>query len=248
MRTHPTDPGLYLVDVSDFHRDPLPAQVREGFDVLSRILHWAGDYLSNPHPELGRSGAVCPFTAPAIRREVFFLTVVPGEPTLAEVEATVRAYRDWFLEMEPRKGRLAAYKSINILFPDIPEAAWTTLIEAAQERLKAEYVPLGIMIGEFHPGPPPQPALWNPDFRPLKSPVPLLSIRHMVPTDWVFLRHRQDWASAYLRVHGAAVPAHLGGDVATRAAAYGLVRPEPLARIHAGPSSPAGDALTTTGA
>jgi hypothetical protein len=248
MRTHPTDPRLSLVEVSDFQQDPLPAPVRERFDALTTILHWAGDYLSSPHPELGRSGAVCPFTGPAIRREVFFMTVVPGVPALAEVEEIVRGYRDWFLEMEPKEGRLAAYKSINILFPDIPEPGWSTLIEAAQERLKAEYVPRGIMIGEFHPGPPPQAALWNSDFRPLKSPVPLLSIRHMVPTDWVFLRHRKDWASAYLEVHGGSIPAHLASDVAERAQAFGLILPPPALATRAAPPLRAGEALTSTGA
>jgi hypothetical protein len=247
MRIHPTDPRLVLVEVSDFRADPLPAPVRDSFDALSTILHWAGDYLSSPHPELGRAGAVCPFTGPAMRKEVFFLAAVRGVPTLDEVEATVRGYLAWFLEMEPRDGRLAAYKSVNILFPDIPQRAWKTLIEAAQERLKAEYVAEGIMIGEFHPGPPEKAALWNSDFRPLKSPVPLLSIRHMVPTDWVFLRDRQDWASAYLRVHGGAIPAHLADQVAEQAAAYGLALPA-AAVVHAGPLSPSGPALTTTGA
>jgi hypothetical protein len=247
MRIHPADPGLFLVEVSDLAADPLDPRVRESFDALTTVLHWAGEYLAAPHPELGRSGAVCPFAGPSIAREAFFLAVVRGRPALEEVERIARAYRAWYPELEPREGRLAPFRSVNLLFPDVPEDAWETLIGAAQERLKGESVAEGLMIGEFHPGPPRKAALWNPDFRPLRSPVPLLSIRQMVPTDWVFLRDRQDWASAYLRVHGGDVPAHLAADVGERAAAYGLALPGTLARIHSEPPS-SGEALTPMGA
>jgi len=229
MRTHPTDPRLYLVELADFRTQPLPARVQEHLQPLTSIVHWATDYLCNPHPELGRRGAVCPFTNPSIRRNLFYLTVIPGADLRQEdVEEVVRLYRDWFLEMDPQDPRQAQYKSINILFPDLPEEAWTTLIEATQDRLKGEYVPHGIMIGEFHPGPPDKAALRNPDFRPLRSPLPLLSIRHMVPTDFAFLRDRQDFMSAFLARHGDKIdtlPGTMPADVREVAARFGLALP-----------------------
>ncbi|HYW09472.1 MAG TPA: hypothetical protein VE913_21100, partial [Longimicrobium sp.] len=163
MRTHPTDPRLYLVELPDFRAEPLAPELRENMEPLVAIVRWAMEYLCSPHPELGRAGAVCPFTSPSIRRNLFFLTVMRGADLgAAEVDDVVRRYRDWFMEMEPRDPRQAQYKTINILFPDVPRSAWSTLIEAAQERLKPEYVPHGIMIGEFHPGPPDKAALRNP--------------------------------------------------------------------------------------
>lgn len=229
MRIHPTDPRLYLVELADFRTEPLPARVQEHLEPLRAIVHWAMDYLCNPHPELGRRGAVCPFTSPSIRRNLFYLTVMPGADLRRDdVEEVVRAYREWFLEMEPHDPRLAQYKSINILFPDIPQEAWSTLIEATQEQLKAEYVPHGIMIGEFHPGPPDKAALRNPDFRPLRSPLPLLSIRHMVPTDFAFLRGREDFMTAFLARHGDKIdtlPGTMPAEVRTVAAAFGLAIP-----------------------
>lgn len=229
MRTHPTDPRLYLVELTDFRTQPLPALVQEHLEPLRTIAHWAMDYLCNPHPELGRRGAVCPFTNPSIRRNLFYLTVIPGaDLRQQDVEEVVRLYRDWFMEMEPQDPRLAQFKSINILFPDVPEEAWTSVIEATQERLKGEYVPHGIMIGEFHPGPPDKAALRNPDFRPLRAPMPLLSIRHMVPTDFAFLRHRQEYMSAFLARHGDKIdtlPGTMPQDVRQVAAAFGLALP-----------------------
>jgi hypothetical protein len=231
MRTHPADPRLYLVELTDLKADPPPACVQENLEPLRTIVHWATDYLCRPHPELGRTGAVCPFTQPSLRRNVFFLTVMRGaDLRLDEVGEVVRAYRDWFLELPPTDPRQAQFKTINIIFPDLPPSAWKTLIEATQDRLKAEYVPLGIMIGEFHPGPPDKAALWNPDFRPLRCPLPMLVIRHMVPTDFVFLRDRPDFMSAYLRLQGDRIPPVIKDEVLDTAESYGLsLSGEPLA-------------------
>jgi hypothetical protein len=229
MRTHPTDPRMYLVELSDFRAEPLPAQVQENLEPLRAIVHWAMDYLCQPHPELGRRGAVCPFTTPSIRRNLFFLTVIPGADLRREdVLEVVRKYRDWFLEMEPHDPRSAQFKTINILFPDIPQEAWKSLIEATQEELKADYVSYGIMLGEFHPGPPDKAALRNPEFRPLKSPLPLLGIRNMVPTDFAFLRDRREFMTAYLARHGDKVdslPGTMPAEVRQVAAEFGLELP-----------------------
>lgn len=229
MRIHPTDPRMYLVELSDFRAEPLPAQVQEHLEPLRAIVHWAMDYLCQPHPELGRRGAVCPFTTPSIRRNLFFLTVMPGADLRREdVVEVVRKYRDWFLEMEPHDTRSAQYKTINILFPDIPEEAWSSLIEATHGELKADYVMHGIMLGEFHPGPPEKAALRNPDFRPLKSPLPLLGIRHMVPTDFAFLRDEREYMVAYLARHGDKIdslPGTMPAEVRQVAAEFGLELP-----------------------
>lgn len=229
MRIHPTDPRMYLVELSDFRAEPLPAPVQEHLEPLRAIVHWAMDYLCQPHAELGRRGAVCPFTTPSIRRNLFFLTVMPGaDLRQADVVEVVRKYRDWFLELEPHEPRMAQYKTINILFPDIPEEAWSTLIEGTHGELKADYVSAGIMLGEFHPGPPQKVALRNPDFRPLKSPLPLLGIRNMVPTDFAFLRDRRDFMEAYLARHGDKIdslPGTMPADVRQAAAEFGLDLP-----------------------
>jgi hypothetical protein len=227
MRTHPTDPELFLVEPSDLGRDPLPERVREHLEPVSRILQWANDYLCRPHPELGRAGAVCPFTRPALRRDLLLLTVCPGADLSADqVVDLVRRHRDWFLQMEPREMPLAQYKFTGIIFPDLAEGAYLDLIEATQARLKPEYVPLGLMIGEFHPGPPKQAGLWNADFRPLRSPLPLLGTRHMVPTDWPFLREDHAYVAAYLeRIAEPLFPVRIIDDIRAAAERFGLAMP-----------------------
>jgi hypothetical protein len=223
MRMHPTDPKLYLVEPADLRADPLPELVRQDYELLAEAMGWAVSYLTNPHPELGRSGAVCPFTRPALRKNTFFLTVYHGSDLRREdVVEVVRAYRDWFLELEPTEGKDVSYKTINILFPDISTEAAIELIEDTQTALKPEYVPYGIMIGEFHPGPPRKAGLWNPEFRPLKSPMPLMSIRFMVPTDFAFLRDTPDLMTAYLERFADRVPGPMRADVEATAREFGL--------------------------
>ena len=60
----------------------------------------------------------------------------------------------------------------------------------SQAALKEEFVSRGLMLGEFHllnnaSG------LHNPEFFPLRTVCPAMAIRHMVPSDFVFLSGEQ---------------------------------------------------------
>jgi hypothetical protein len=60
---------------------------------------------------------------------------------------------------------------------------------------------MGLMLGEFHANNE-SPGLRNPDFRPLRSPIPMLAIRHMVDSDLPFLireTYAPEERSAFLR-------------------------------------------------
>ena len=60
------------------------------------------------------------------------------------------------------------------------------------------------MLGEFH-NRTETPGLHNPQFRPLRSPIPLLAIRFMVESDLPFLKNTDDislrvrYLKAYLK-------------------------------------------------
>lgn len=223
MLTHPSDPRLFLAEVSDFRAESPPERLLPYMAPLRVIQEWAQSYLCGPHAELGRSGPVCPFTRPSLRRELFYLAIYPGnEVDQAQVREVVRAYRDWFMEMEPQSGAAAAYKTVGIVFPDLNEEQYVSLIEDTQDALKSDYVHEGLMIGEFHPGPPSKGGLRNPDFRPLASPLPLLSIRHMVPTDFAFLHDRRDWMESYLARFAGLIPNAIAAEVRGAAEKWGF--------------------------
>lgn len=228
MRYLESDPSCYLVELSDLEQGLLPEPVRGSRDALEKVVTWAKEFLCQPHPNLGRDGAVCPYVQTSMDKCRFLLTVCPGVDFVPEeVLDRVMRYRDWFLDIEPRTGPESFFKTILLLFPDIPLSAVPSVIDAVQERLKPEYVKKGLMIGEFHSVPPNKGGLWNPDFRPLNCPVPLLAIRHMVPSDFPFLKEAKDLVASYLRIYGDQVPPHIKDLVRQVASVHGLQIEEP---------------------
>lgn len=210
MLTHPTRPVYPLVEPSDFAQERLPAAVAEHEEPLRLIHLWARDYLCGPDPDLGRRGDVCPFTDASLRKGLFYLSVHPEQPAdQEELAELLLDYRDWFVELAG-DGPDSQFTTILVLFPTLSDLA---LIDRTQAALKREYTEAGLMIGEFHPGPPEKGGLWNADFRPLRAPLPLLAIRHMVPSDFPFLRDDGITVAAYLRRFGERLPAHLRAQV-----------------------------------
>ncbi|MBG0815519.1 DUF6875 domain-containing protein [Planomonospora sp. ID82291] len=220
MIRHPDRDDLVLFEMGDLDLVPPPPGVAEHLTALRTVREWMGDYLCRPLPELGRRGAVCPYTSTSLDKGRAFLAVQPGRPDdAAEVARSVGPYREWFMRLAPAGETLSTYTTLMILFPDARRED-LPVIDAVQAALKAAYVAEGLMIGEFHEGPPDKPGLWNPDLRPLSSPVPMLVIRRMVATDFPFLRDDDDQVRAYLSWFGDEVPAHLRASV--RAAAESL--------------------------
>lgn len=159
---------------------------------LNEITGWVKNFLGKPHPELGRSGAVCPFIPRALKLNTIQLAVIRTknlEPQ--QIEEIVKHYREVFLNLEPGKEELAFHKSIMLIFPDIPEAAACQLIDGVQQRLKPFFVEAGLMLGEFHQRNE-SPGLHNVNFRPLRSPIPMLAIRFMTESDLPFLDRLTD--------------------------------------------------------
>jgi len=58
-------------------------------------------------------------------------------------------------------------------------------------------------------GPPKSTGLWNKDFYPLYSPVPLLAIRYLVPNDFSFLTSKKDFVISYLTRFSDKIPKKL---------------------------------------
>jgi Cys-tRNA(Pro) deacylase len=235
MLTSPAFPGRFLVELPDLAAVPPAAAIRDGLEPLRRTVAWAENYLCQPHARLGRSGPVCPYALASMRKRAFRLALCRGRDFAAgQLEEILLDYRDWFLALEPREGIEASFKTILILFPDLERADVPRLIDATQVRLRPEYVARGLMLGEFHDGPPPKAGLWNPDFRPLASPVPMLVIRHMVPTDFAFLKQDRGLVASYVERFRGQIPQHLRDEVIQVAFAFGIELPtaEEMAAVH----------------
>ncbi|WP_460764519.1 FAD-dependent oxidoreductase [Lysobacter fragariae] len=195
---------LGLIRASEAERD------HKG-SALDEIVQWTRTFLAKPHPDVGRSGPVCPFTPAALAMDAIWLAQVTDATADADRLAEICSqFRDIFYDIEPSTGTAAINKTIVVVFPNLDiESAW--LVDQVQAQLKPSFVDMGLMIGEFH-AKNESPGLRNPDFRPLRSPIPMLAMRQMVETDLPFLRRyidepqvRISFLRSYLRRLGGSV-------------------------------------------
>ncbi len=162
-------------------------QLQQDMAYLTTVKEWLENFLGKPNPHLGRSGTVCPFIPRSLQIDAIRLAVVhTSNSDQQQIESLVKHYRDIFLELEAKDGELALYKAILLIFPDVSHEQAPLLIDAVQKKLKSFFVEAGLMIGEFH-ALNETPGLHNPNFRPLRSPIPILAIRSMVESDLPFL-------------------------------------------------------------
>jgi hypothetical protein len=184
---------LELWPVATVERGDVPV---EAADDLRTIAAWSRDYLLEEHPALGRSGPVCPYTRTAIERDLYLLAAPVLDGSADAIRAVVPAFRDAYLARAERvEPRLRGFLTIVIVL-----AQYKTMpseeLDAVQASLKGEFVRRGLMLGQFHPdcelG-----GIWNPEFRALRSPIPLLAIRTMVRFDRPFLMDDPAYVAEY---------------------------------------------------
>lgn len=197
-----TIPTLHLADrLLSSAADGLNTTDRSAADTvaLMSVARWAKDFLTKPHAALGRSGHVCPYVNASIREQRFLLTVLRGaEPRQRQAEEVMLRLGRHFLQLEPKAGRQAQLKTIVVLFPDLPSERAAPIINDMHRRLKPYFLRRGMMLGEFFADSS-KPGLHNPEFRPLRSDIPLLVIRSMMLTDIAFLSDRARFVRAFIQ-------------------------------------------------
>lgn len=199
-------------------------------------LQWLRGYLSQPHPSVGRDGAVCPFVEPALQAGSVEIRVwdVPAEPTeddlRATIERVVTAFRDTDFT-----GRNPTLHALVVVLPGIPEDR-LELLDRAQAALKTPLAQDGLMLGQFHPRCQ-EPAARNEAFLVGQAPVPMLALRHMAFHDVLFLHDRPGWFEAYARRFAHRYRVGLRADPMFTARFYAAARahglPLPLERWRA---------------
>jgi len=180
------------------------------------------EFLSRPHPLLGRSGPTCPFVPKALKLDSMRAAVLRcgPRPSAEAMHALVRGFIPRFERLEPHTGPTLVFKAIVLLFPDVPLENAAEVIDGTQRALKAEFVARGLMLGEFHLKNN-STGLHNAAFYPLRTVCPSLAIRHMVPQDLVFLTGDQysraqciGFLQSYLNKVSGAKGAKVAADVA----------------------------------
>lgn len=152
---------------------------------LAELVAWVEGYLMCGHPGLGRTGAVCPFTRQAARLDTVRLAIcTAGAGETERASALVRAS---FAALDdiPCPPGMAHFRTVIIGFPNCADPAGIAMLRRVQNGHRFHSLARGRMIGLMHADST-AAGLWNADFRPLRSPLPVLAIRHMVEHDAAF--------------------------------------------------------------
>ncbi|MGV9316827.1 DUF6875 domain-containing protein [Streptomyces sp. NPDC003691] len=172
-----------------------PAGPDGGTAARSAVLQWLVDFVGQPHRDLGRDGAVCPFVEPALRADALVLEERTGytDPTPGALRDLLRRMAASFTAL-PRAGALRA---LVVVLPDFPESRGH-LLDSLQAEAKPRLAEEGLMLGQFHPRCDDR-AVRNPRLPVSRAPVPLLALRDMALHDILFLDSDARCFHAYRR-------------------------------------------------
>ncbi|MFE3577366.1 DUF6875 domain-containing protein [Lysinibacillus sp. NPDC059133] len=160
------------------------APIKETLDYI--------DYASKPHLQKGSSGAICPYLPKAIALDSIWCSVSKlQEYSFREMEELIHDNVELFYSLSSNEKINKTFQSLVLVFPNIPYEQVGKLITGIHSTFKRRLVYKGLMIGEFfsensHHG------LYNKEFYPLRSNIPLIAIRNLIPEDLPFLNKESD--------------------------------------------------------
>jgi hypothetical protein len=194
--------NLFLLeDLEDAGRTSELAE--SDLDALHAVADWIRTYVVKPHKDLGRAGPVCPFVPGALQRRSLWLApeqIADGD--VPDVVELINGYQRLFLDAQPTNGDDATYKVIVVVFTDLPADRARGVFDAVVQHIALpSYAEDGIVFGPFYQGHG-GTAIYNSSFRPFRSPVPFLFVRHGVISDWKFFLDNEDLLNLWARRFG----------------------------------------------
>ena len=172
-------------------------------NALRAVADWTKTFVARPHKDLGRAGPVCPFVPVAWEHKTLWLAAERSAGRSApDVIQLIDGYKRLLLAAQPVDGDDANYKSIVVVFTDLPAAQAKDFFGGVLQQIAVpSYVDDGLVMGPFYEGND-GTAIYNPNFRPFTSPVPFLLMRRAVISDWKFFLNNEDWLKLWARRYG----------------------------------------------
>lgn len=119
-----------------------------------------------------------------------------------DVIQLIDGYKRLLLAAQPVDGADANYKSIVVVFTDLPAAQAKDFFSGVLQQIGVpSYVDDGLVMGPFYEGND-GTAIYNANFRPFTSPVPFLLMRRADISDWKFFLNNEDWLRLWARRYG----------------------------------------------
>lgn len=150
-------------------------------------LAWIQRFIMQPHSNLGRKGAVCPFAKPAHEEEaLLFCAFDAVDMPFATYIHTLMRLPSLFDRTAKERPEPSDLLSLAIFPLGLHADACYKFIDCAHGILKPFYMECGLMLGEFHPASSVRGA-HSPAFRPMRADVPFFVIRAMALHDILFI-------------------------------------------------------------
>jgi uncharacterized protein DUF6875 len=187
---------------------------KSDLDALRAVADWTKTFVARPHRDLGRAGPVCPFVPAAWEHKTLWLAAErsAGRRT-QDVIQLIDGYKRQLLAAQPVDGDKANYKSIVVVFTDLPAAQAKDFFSRVLQQISVpSYAEDGLVMGPFYEGND-GTAIYNPNLRPFTSPVPLLLIRRADISDWKFFLNDEDWLRLWARRYGGAAVEALADEL-----------------------------------
>jgi hypothetical protein len=195
--------NLFLLE--DLEDPSRTAELAEGdLSVLRAVADWIKAFVVEPHKDLGRGGAVCPFVPRSLELKTLWLAPEQiADRDAPEVVELMNGYRRLLLDTRPADGDDVIYNVIVVVFTDLPADRAQGVFDNVQKHLGVpSYAEDGILFGPYYEGNE-ATAVYNSSFRPFQSPVPFLFVRHGVTGDWKFFLDDDEWLSLWAHRYGA---------------------------------------------
>jgi uncharacterized protein DUF6875 len=192
-----------LEDLDDASRADM---IEKGdLDALHAVADWIKTFIARPNKDLGRAGPVCPFVPGALDRRTLWLAPERiANRSLQDVVDLIEGYRKLFLDARPNDGADVDYKVIVVVFTDLSTDHAQGVFDDVLEHVAASsYENDGTVFGPFYESNE-GTAIYNPSFRPFRSPVPFLFVRQGVVSDWKFFLDDDDWLDRWASRYGKA--------------------------------------------
>jgi hypothetical protein len=161
---------------------------RDAPSWATALVRWMHEFVVRPHPALGRAGAVCPYLAPSLKRNLVFLT--EGSPDVADAAGAtddLLTHLDQFIRHPPTCDVPDhSFKCLMVAYPRLQDRT-TSLLTVARTRVKSAFVRSGTTCGEFYPTSEDRSVRSDALFV-ARAPVAAVAIRYLSPHDELFLK------------------------------------------------------------
>lgn len=161
------------------------AELFDRYPVYRDGLQWLQQFVIRAHPDLGRSGAVCPRLIPALRADtVWFVALGVSGASPQHAISAGHLLRELFDDLATGGHRSSS--ALLGFFPHLSAEHAAEFIDGGHRLLRPGFVEQGLMLGEFHPRST-VGSVHNSALPVMRCPAPMFAVRAMTPHDVLFL-------------------------------------------------------------